>query len=223
MLIHNKLAQHVHARIAHAPGAPVMGRTDEELGRGEGVIHWARQYDKYFGWLTSLTDHAVIALAAVGPGDIVLDLGSGPGRLTLAAARAAGPTGQAHGVDASPEMVVLAQRKAARAGRRATFHHASAASLPFADASIDVIMSRLVLHHLSRSARQASLAEVRRALKPGGRCVLVDMRGPALDEAEHHLRDLGFTQVERAALWFPGLQYVRATRPAGPPTGGAPA
>ena len=71
--------------------------------------------------------------AGIGSGDRVLDLGSGPGTLTRAAADLAGSSGQVIGLDRSPEMVIHAQRLGgdSRVG--------DVARPPFADNSFDIV------------------------------------------------------------------------------------
>lgn len=189
-----------------------FARLSRALDSPGGVIHWARRYDRLFGRLIGLSDGAVVQLARIQPGAAVLDLGCGPGGLTLAAARAAGSAGAAYGIDAAPEMTALARLKALRAGANVAFCTGSAAALPLRDESLDVVVSRLVMHHLPREVRDAALAEVRRTLRPGGTCVLVDVRGPALGDAAATLRRLQFDGVDSGTMGFPALAFLRATR-----------
>ena len=51
-------------------------------------------------------------------------------------------------------------------------------NLPFQDASFDVVLNRLMLHHLPGDLKQRGLAEMRRVLKPGGICLVVDFEPP---------------------------------------------
>ncbi len=80
------------------------------------------------------------------------------------------------GIDASPEMIARAGRKAITAGMAVTFDRAAAQALPFGDAQFDVILSTLMFHHLPRRGREACPREMRRVLKPSGRILLVDFR-----------------------------------------------
>jgi FkbM family methyltransferase len=118
-----------------------------------------------------------VDLARIAPGETVLDVGCGTGTLAIAAARRAGQ-GVVHGVDPSPELVARARKKARRAGVEVAFTVASGEELPLADASFDVVLSTLVFHHLSHDALRASVAQIRRVLKPGGRLLAVDIGGP---------------------------------------------
>src|SRR5262249_54572782 len=116
----------------------------------------------------------LLARAAIAPGEHVLDVGCGPGRLSLAAAQAAGATGETLGIDLSSEMIALATQKAARAGSTARFQLASIDAIPASDGHFDVVLASLMLHHLSPELQPRGLAEVRRVLKPNGRFVALD-------------------------------------------------
>src|SRR5262245_42227458 len=84
------------------------------------TIRWAQHYDTVVTLMTvgraRTMRQATINLAHIQPGERVLDVGCGTGDLTLLAKSAAGPTGEVYGIDASPEMIQVAHRKAAQAG-----------------------------------------------------------------------------------------------------------
>ena len=161
---------------------------DQEAPQTSGiVIHRSRLYDVTGGWLIRTTDAEILARAAVAPGDRVLDVGTGPGYLALAASNLVGPDGGAVGIDASPEMIDRARTRAARQGSRAEYLVAAAESLPFDDHTFDVVVSRLVFHHLPGDVKAAALSEMARVLKPGGRILIVDMASPTARGAHHLL------------------------------------
>jgi SAM-dependent methyltransferase len=88
-----------------------------------------------------------LGLAEVGPGQMVLDLGSGPGLDSLLAARRVGPTGKVIGVDLRPQMVEKARRNAFLLGlNNAEFLHAGIEKLPLPDGSVDVVISNGVFN-----------------------------------------------------------------------------
>jgi SAM-dependent methyltransferase len=120
-----------------------------------------------------------VELARLAPGEIVLDVGCGTGSLVFAASRRVGPTGRVTGLDASPEMIAQARTKAAKQGLDVTFDVARAEALPVPDASVDVVLSTLMLHHLPAVVRERFAREVRRVLKPTGRVLAVDFEPPA--------------------------------------------
>lgn len=109
---------------------------------------------------------AAYLLAELAPGMALLDVGCGPGTITLGLARAVSP-GECVGVDLVPEVVAEAARRAAESGvTNARFEVADTYALPFADASFDAVHAHQVLQHLTRPV--AALSEMRRVLKPGG-------------------------------------------------------
>lgn len=114
------------------------------------------------------------AFAHLSLGECVLDLGSGSGFDCLAAAIEVGPRGRVVGVDMPPEMVRLARRHATDAGVEVVeYVQAELESLPFPDASFDVVMSNCVINLCADKARV--LAEARRVLAPNGRLVASDI------------------------------------------------
>src|SRR5262249_26286910 len=96
------------------------------------------------------------------------------GTLAIAAKGRVGPSGSVHGIDASEEMIGRARAKSSRRGRPVTFQVATAQSLPFPDATFDVVLCSLALHHLTDDARAAAIAEMRRVVKAGGRVMIVE-------------------------------------------------
>ncbi len=114
----------------------------------------------------SAATHAAYLLPHLRPGDRVLDFGCGPGTITVGLAKAIDP-GEVHGIDMEESQVAMA-RSAAEAGghSNATFHVGDVTALPFEDDSFDVAHCHAVLMHVPDTA--ATLAEVKRVLKPGG-------------------------------------------------------
>jgi demethylmenaquinone methyltransferase / 2-methoxy-6-polyprenyl-1,4-benzoquinol methylase len=129
-------------------------------------------------------------LAAVGPGDRVLDVATGTGDLALELAGRVAPDGEVVGSDFSEEMLARARAKAGAAPAR--FEFANALALPYDASSFDAATVGFGARNFSDLGR--GVAEMARVVKPGGRVVILEITTP-----------------QRPPLsWFYGVWFDRA-------------
>jgi SAM-dependent methyltransferase len=137
---------------------------------GEGE-HWAAHADTFEATVSGY-DAPWSAATAITAGQRVLDVGCGAGGTTLAAARRAGPSGDALGVDLSAAMLEVARSRAAAQGLdNVRFLHADAQVHPFPAASFDLVLSRMGAMFFGDPV--AAFTNLARAVRPGGRLVLL--------------------------------------------------
>ncbi|MCV7257831.1 methyltransferase domain-containing protein [Mycobacterium shimoidei] len=133
----------------------VLGHADVEVQR---LLLQGRLYNDY-------TEHA-LRLAGLRTGMRVLDVGSGPGDVSLIAARLVGPTGSVLGVDAAPEMIDLARTRAAEQGLTAARFVPGTVDAIALDEPVDAVVGRLILMHLPEPA--ATVRRLSSLVRPGG-------------------------------------------------------
>jgi arsenite methyltransferase len=185
-----------------------------------------------------------LAVAALEPGERVLDLGSGAGPDVIRAAEQVGPDGIVWGLDMTDEMLALAQRNVAERGlRNAHFLKGEIEAVPLPADSVDVAISNCVIN-LSTD-KPAVFRELARVLAPGGRIAISDVVAEdgvepselgswcgcvagAISQGEYEtlLEATGFDEisVELTAELSSGMHSaeIRATKPEPPGCGCCP-
>jgi len=157
-----------------------MGPTHKSFIPAAGTDWLLPFYDFFTRLLGAEAVHKrLIEQASIRPGDFILEIGCGTANLAILAKRLS-PAAEVFGIDPDPKALARARKKAARNGLKIEFREAFTEDLPFADASIDKVLSAFMLHHIDPESRVAALLEVCRVLKPGGSLHLADF-----EQGEH--------------------------------------
>ena len=159
-------------------------------------------------------EKAVLSAAGVGPFDLVVDFGTGTGRmLALFSERAR----RVEGIDLSHQMLTVARSNLETADvGNASVRHGDATAAPYPDHCANLVIIHQVLHFLDDPAR--ALNEAARVLKPGGRLIVVDFAPHTLEHlrSEHAHRHLGVSEAdfqrwaEKAGLSVKAARAFRA-------------
>jgi arsenite methyltransferase len=211
-----------HRRLRTAVTAPITRYLSGQAAHPHGPVgrlmawNWVRE--------TAAVNDTAIELLAARPGERICEIGFGPGR-TLARLAAAGA--QVVGVDASPDMATVAARRNAAAVTTGQVRiiEGDGGALPVDHGSLDGAVSVHSVYFWPDPA--AVLAEIRRALRPGGRLVLALRTGdqplparfdptiyrvPTTDELTGWLHAAGFSDVRAERRPKPaGVVWLTAT------------
>ncbi|MCK6528028.1 methyltransferase domain-containing protein [Myxococcota bacterium] len=217
-------ARHGDAGGEAAHGGPAHGGPAHEGGRhgnpGDLAAYVARMTDpERAQW--QKPDEVISALA-LEPGQVVCDIGAGPGYFALRAAGAVGTAGTVYAVDVEPEILAALRARIAESGLGNVVPVLALPGDPLLPAaSCDLILVVDTYHHFPDGP--AYLRRLIRSLKPGGRLVNIDFHGwetpvgPPVDRRiseEAFRRDADAAGLEViAALDLLPYQYFLVTRP----------
>ena len=109
-----------------------------------------------------------------------LDMGCGTGALSFALAQRSSSHCIIHGIDLSEDQTTYASNRPGGQGGALHFSMASMDEALFPDAALDLVMTSMALHEASPEVRRATLSNIARMLKPGGKFLLVDVAKPLL-------------------------------------------
>ena len=136
----------------------------------------------------SASTHAAHLLPLLKPGQRLLDLGCGPGTISMGLARAVEP-GELRGIDMEESEIEIARAAAAAGGHHnAEFHVGDVTDLPFEDDSFDVVHCHALLMHVPDT--EAALTEAKRVLRSGGIMSARDLIGESTF-LEPEIEDIG--------------------------------
>jgi arsenite methyltransferase len=146
-----------------------------------------RQLEALYGIADAVRRRELVRAAlAAAPGERILDVGCGPGFFCAELLGEVGSSGAVTGVDASPQMLALARRRC-QAHENVALLEAQATSLPVEDAGFDGALCVQVLEYVREYPD--ALAELYRALRPGGRAVVWDTDWASVSwHSAHHAR-----------------------------------
>jgi ubiquinone/menaquinone biosynthesis C-methylase UbiE len=121
----------------------------------------AATYDRIWGQIFALPARDLVGMLGLPSGGLALDVGTGTGAVALPAMKAVGPEGLVVGLDASAEMLRVAQRKGV-----SPLVAGEVPGLPFLDSAFDAALASFVLSHFARY--ETALLDIVRVLRPGG-------------------------------------------------------
>jgi ubiquinone/menaquinone biosynthesis C-methylase UbiE len=143
-----------------------------------------------FRWLTPLYDALIDGPMSIGRmrrgllaemDDLgnkkILDVGSGTGTMAILI-KQAHSSAEMLGIDGDPQILEIARSKARKLGLEIRFDQGMSFALPYPNESFDVVLTSMMLHHLTRDDKQTTAREMYRVLRPGGQLFGADFAAP---------------------------------------------
>ena len=172
----HSFAQHHHSKSGEVSTKKTKGLILDTGWRYD-LMEWFFDTFLFRGKLRELRQRTA-DLANIRPGEKVLDVGCGTGTLAMEVEPRVGATGRVFGIDPGEQQIARARSKAVRQNLPIEFQVGVIEHLDFPDQTFDVVLSTIMMHHLSDSLKRQGLAEIARVLKPGGRLVIADFNRP---------------------------------------------
>lgn len=162
----------------------------------------------------------ITAALQLEAGEVILDVGSGPGHQAYEMASIVGPSGRVHGIDPAESAIAIASRRCSQLSN-VHFETGEAAQLPFEDGTFDAVMSSQVCEYLDDV--ETGLREIYRVLNPEGRVLIHDTDWGALlwrssdadrmsrvmEVWDRHLTDPSLPQTLRSKLRDAGFDRIK--------------
>jgi ubiquinone/menaquinone biosynthesis C-methylase UbiE len=214
--------------MSHSHGESYVAETE-----GHTIHSWAKYYDLIVGILSLGREkkfrQTALELVSIEPGMNILDVGCGTGSLSVGAKQNLGNNGRVVGIDPSSIMIELARQKAEKAGVEVDFQVGVIENLEFNDDQFDLVLSSLMMHHLTDELKESGLQEVHRVLKPGGTLLIIELDPGAfslaslvhghsaqlsaeLEETRRIMERLGIVHLENGGIGFRGFSYLKGTK-----------
>jgi ubiquinone/menaquinone biosynthesis C-methylase UbiE len=214
--------------MSHSHGESYIAETE-----GHTIHSWAKYYDLVVGILSLGREkkfrQTALELVSIEPGMNILDVGCGTGSLSVGAKQNLGNNGRVVGIDPSSIMIELARQKAEKAGVEVDFQVGVIENLEFNDDQFDLVLSSLMMHHLTDELKESGLQEVHRVLKPGGTLLIIELDPGAfslaslvhghsaqlsaeLEETRRIMERLGIVHLENGGIGFRGFSYLKGTK-----------
>ncbi len=212
----HSFAKHRHSKSGKASTKITKGLILDTGWRYD-LMEWFFDTFLFRGKLRELRQRTA-DLARIQPGEKILDVGCGTGTLAMEVALRVGATGRVFGIDPGEQQIARARSKAARRSLSIEFQVGVIEHLDFPDQTFDVVLSTIMMHHLSDTLKRQGLAEIARVLKPGGRLVIADFKRPEerpaqpvhfgaggsrIQDLETLIKDAGFLRVEIEEMRLP--------------------
>jgi len=215
-----KIIAHLHANEPNADATGPWGK-------------WAPHYDTLLRLVTLGRERTLremtVALAQIKPGDKVLEVGCGTGTLSMAAKTRVGPLGEVYGIDAAPEMIEVARKKASQANMDVVFREGQIENISFPDNQFDVVLCSFMVFVITNDIRRKGFQEIHRTLKPNGQLLVLDFSPPAnillshlvtlIFGRQHTLQrilpimeEAGFKDIEIRETNLAVLSFLRGTK-----------